>query len=91
LERPLTDRQREILAVIVEAWRRGGPLPTHRCLCARFHWTSTKASADHLDALARALTIRRVRRGRARAYGLNLDHPDVRALLREMGGIHCAA
>jgi len=49
----LTKRQRQVLDFVQSAQRTGGPPPTLREVAARFGFKSSRAAADHLDALKR--------------------------------------
>jgi repressor LexA len=49
----LTKRQRQILEFVLSAQRAGEPAPTLREIAAHFGFKSTRAAADHLDALKR--------------------------------------
>lgn len=49
----LTKRQRQILDFVLSAQRAGEPAPTLREIAAHFGFNSTRAAADHLDALKR--------------------------------------
>lgn len=79
MERPLTARQREVLAAIVSAWAAGGPLPTTREIADRFGWASNHSAAEHIDRLLLAGALRRPRP--CAAYGLHLQHPEVARLV----------
>ena len=46
-----TDKQSDILAFCVERWEVGESLPSLREICTRFGYASTRAAADHLNAL----------------------------------------
>jgi len=47
----ITDRQSNILAFCIEHWEAGESLPSLREICAHFGYASTRAAADHLNAL----------------------------------------
>ncbi|HEV2435867.1 MAG TPA: transcriptional repressor LexA [Verrucomicrobiae bacterium] len=49
----LTKRQRQILDFVLSAHRAGESVPTLREIAAHFGFNSTRAAADHLDALKR--------------------------------------
>jgi repressor LexA len=49
----LTKRQRQVLDFVQSAQWTGGPPPTLREVAARFGFKSSRAAADHLDALKR--------------------------------------
>jgi repressor LexA len=49
----MTKRQRQVLDFVQSAQRTGGPPPTLREVAARFGFKSSRAAADHLDALKR--------------------------------------
>jgi repressor LexA len=49
----LTKRQRQILEFVLSAQRAGESAPTLREIAAHFGFKSTRAAADHLDALKR--------------------------------------
>jgi repressor LexA len=49
----LTKRQRQVLDFVQSAQRTGGPPPTLREVAVRFGFKSSRAAADHLDALKR--------------------------------------
>ncbi len=49
----LTKRQRQILEFVLSAQRAGEPTPTLREISDRFGFKSSRAAADHLDALKR--------------------------------------
>lgn len=48
-----TQRQRQVLDFILTAQRAGAPVPTLREIAAHFGFRSSRAAADHLDALKR--------------------------------------
>jgi repressor LexA len=50
--RPLTERQREILAWLVTFISKNGFSPTIREMCLAFNFSSPNGAACHLDALA---------------------------------------
>lgn len=78
---PLTARQREVLAFIVEEYSEGFSLPTEREIATRFEIRSTNAVHDHLTALIGKGALRVHQRQKRRAYGLVLTHPEVLAML----------
>ncbi|WP_339867513.1 transcriptional repressor LexA [Pseudohongiella nitratireducens] len=47
----VTNRQSDILAFCTERWEAGECLPSLREICAHFGYASTRAAADHLNAL----------------------------------------
>ena len=47
----LTKRQQQVLDFIQSAQRAGEPSPTLREIAAHFGFKSSRAAADHLDAL----------------------------------------
>ena len=49
----LTARQRQVLEFVQKALRAGNPAPSLREIAAHFGFASTRAAADHLDALKR--------------------------------------
>jgi len=49
----LTDRQEEVLEFIRAALQQGNPAPTLREIAAHFGFASTRAAADHIEALKR--------------------------------------
>jgi repressor LexA len=49
----LTDRQQQVLAFVQKALRAGHPAPTLREIAAHFGFSSSRAAADHLEALKR--------------------------------------
>src|SRR5262249_1422565 len=49
----LTKRQQEVLEFIERALQQGQPAPTLREIAAHFGFSSSRAAADHLDALKR--------------------------------------
>lgn len=49
----LTNRQRQVLDFVQSVQRAGAPSPTLREIAAHFGFKSSRAAADHLDALAR--------------------------------------
>src|SRR4051794_11130018 len=49
----LTQRQREVLEFVQAALQQGQPAPTLREIAAHFKFRSSRAAADHLDALKR--------------------------------------
>jgi repressor LexA len=46
-----TDKQSDILAFCIERWEAGESLPSLREICTHFGYASTRAAADHLNAL----------------------------------------
>ncbi len=62
----LTTRQRQVLAFIQAALQNGHPAPTLREISAHFGFSSSRAAADHLDALKRK-GILEASTGKARA------------------------
>ena len=50
---PITDRQQEVLAFVVEHIERHGYAPTVREVGAHFGWRSTRTAGEHLHDLAR--------------------------------------
>ncbi len=49
----LTKRQRQVLDFVQSAQRAGEPAPTIREIAAHFGFRSSRAAADHLEALKR--------------------------------------
>lgn len=49
----LTPRQRQVLEFVQSALQNGNPAPTLREIAAHFGFSSSRAAADHLDALKR--------------------------------------
>jgi repressor LexA len=49
----LTARQQQVLEFVQKALRKGNPAPTLREIAAHFGFSSTRAVADHLEALKR--------------------------------------
>lgn len=49
--REITDKQSDILTFCIEHWEAGESLPSLREICTRFGYASTRAAADHLNAL----------------------------------------
>ena len=49
----LTSRQQQVLAFVQAALQNGRPAPTLREIAAHFGFSSSRAAADHLDALKR--------------------------------------
>src|SRR6476469_1286226 len=49
----LTKRQQQVLEFVQKALQSGQPSPTLREIAAHFGFNSTRAAADHLDALKR--------------------------------------
>lgn len=47
----VTDKQSDILAFCIEHWEAGESLPSLREICSYFGYASTRAAADHLNAL----------------------------------------
>lgn len=47
----VTDKQSDILAFCIEHWEAGESLPSLREICTHFGYASTRAAADHLNAL----------------------------------------
>jgi len=62
----LTKRQRQILDFVLSAQRAGESTPTLREIAARFGFKSSRAAADHLDALKRKGVLES-ERGKARS------------------------
>lgn len=59
LDRPLTERQAEVLAFLRERIGRFGQSPTIREIVSEFGFSGTNAAVGHLDALERRGLIRR--------------------------------
>jgi SOS-response transcriptional repressor LexA len=76
----VTEKQREVLAFIVEEYRRGDCLPTQRELSAKFGWSSKNTAVQFLYMLVRHGALR-WRVNKARAYSIVLTHPAVVELL----------
>lgn len=76
----LTDRQLQVLHILVEAWVGGKPMPTCREICEHLGFPSTNAATDHLKALEKKGAIRRPVKFRSRGIELVLQHPDVTRL-----------
>jgi SOS-response transcriptional repressor LexA len=76
----LTDRQSQVLAVLVDRWSSGKPMPSLRELCGHFDIKSTNGISDHLKGLEKKGAIRRPVWGRSRGIELVFTHPDVAAL-----------
>src|ERR671931_425296 len=64
--RELTKRQRQVLEFIQSEQRAGEPAPTLREIAAHFGFKSSRAAADHLDALKRKGAIQ-AEAGKARS------------------------
>ena len=62
----LTARQQQVLDFVQAALRRGQPAPTLREIAAHFGFNSSRAAADHLDALKRKGILESIP-GKARA------------------------
>lgn len=80
-------KQRAVLELVVAEYAAGWPLPSLREIAAHFGWRASRAARHHVDRLVEA-GILRAREGRERrlAYGLELSHPEVRALLERAWG-----
>jgi SOS-response transcriptional repressor LexA len=75
----VTDRQREVLAFIVEHYKTGGPLPTGKDLMDKFYWGSKRTAQEYFMAFEDKGAIRR--KNGAKRYGLILSHPVVAELM----------
>jgi repressor LexA len=73
----LTLRQQQVLGFIQTALQRGQPTPTLREIAAHFGFKSTRAAADHLDALKRKGVLEGTP-GKARALRLRSPLHDLR-------------
>jgi repressor LexA len=77
----LTARQQQVLAFIQKALRAGQPAPTLREIAAHFHFNSSRAAADHLEALKRKGALEskpgKARSLRVRSPWQNLRQPVV--------------
>jgi repressor LexA len=65
----LTDRQRQVLEFVQAALHQSQPAPTLREIAAHFGFSSSRAAADHLDALKRKGYLENLP-GKARALRL---------------------
>ncbi len=73
----LTPRQQQVLDLIQRAVQQGQPAPTLREIAAHFGFSSTRAAADHLDALKRKGVLEGAP-GKARALRVRSPLQDLR-------------
>jgi len=78
-----TKRQRQILDFVLSAQQAGGPAPTLREIAAHFGFKSSRAAADHLDALKRKGFIESGS-GKARSLRIITPLQKLRGLVRDI-------
>jgi repressor LexA len=69
----LTDRQRAVLEMFIDASGAGKPAPTYREICDEFEFTSTNAASAHVKALIKKGWLESSGKGKSRGIMLT-DH-----------------